>query len=109
MHFLLYSKSKAVSEVKTDEKFYDNNIAKHVKEFKTVENYTNALDNIPNVLANPEFTFYDKEKDSILYYSKLDETVCYVVKINILKDYSYLASLYPVSLKKMQKKNSCVQ
>ncbi len=79
-------------------------IAKHVKEFKTVENYMNALNNIPNVLINPEFTYYDKEKESILYYAKINEVTCYVVKLNLTNDYCYLASLYPVSLKKMEKK-----
>ena len=79
-------------------------IAKHVKEFKTVENYMAALNNIPNALANPEFTYYDKIKGSILYYSKVNEVTCYVVKLNLCNDYCYLASLYPVSLRKMEKK-----
>lgn len=79
-------------------------IAKHVKEFKSVENYMNALNNIPNILNNPEFTYYDKEKESILYYAKVNEATCYVVKLNLTNDYCYLASLYPVSLKKMEKK-----
>lgn len=79
-------------------------ITKHVKEFKTVENYTNALNNIPNALSNPEFTIYDKEKESILYYAKIGEATCYVVKLNLHNDYCYLASLFPISLKKMQRK-----
>ena len=79
-------------------------ITKHVKEFQTPENYLNALNNIPNALANPEFTFYDKEKGSILYYAKIDEVTCYVVKLNLCHDYCYLASLFPTSLRKLEKK-----
>lgn len=79
-------------------------IAKHVKEFKTVENYMSALTNIPNVLNNPEFTYYNKEKESILYYAKINEITCYVVKLNLTNDYCYLASLFPISLKKLEKK-----
>lgn len=79
-------------------------IAKHVKEFKSVENYETALQNIPNILINPEFTFYDKQHESILYYGKIDEITCYVVKLNLKDDHCYLASLYPVSLKKLERK-----
>lgn len=79
-------------------------IAKHVKEFKNVDSYNNAIKNIEAALLNPEFTFYDKKKQCILYYTRLDECTCYAVNINIGKDYSYIASLYPVSDKKMQRK-----
>ena len=79
-------------------------ISKHIKQFKSVENYIMALENISNVLINPEFTYYDKKKESILYYAKANDNVCYVVKLNLTTDYCYLASLYPISLKKLEKK-----
>lgn len=78
-------------------------ITKHIKEFKCPENYMNALNNISNILSNPEFTVYDKDRGTLLYYGKLDDNVCYVVKLNLDKDYSYLASLYPISEKKMER------
>lgn len=78
-------------------------ITKHIKDFKSVDNYMNALENIPNVLKTPEFTYYDKEKKTILYYGITSEYVCYVVKLNISRDYCYLASLYPISRKKLEK------
>lgn len=76
-------------------------IAKHIKEFKCPENYMSALNNISNVLSNPEFTVFDKTRKTLLYYGKLGDNTCYVVKLNLDKDYSYLASLYPISEKKM--------
>ncbi len=79
-------------------------IAKHVKEFQTSENYMNALNNIANALNNPEFTYFDKKKGSLLYYAKINEITCYVVKLNIKNDYCYSASLFPVSLKKLERK-----
>lgn len=60
-----------------------------------------ALNNISNVLSNPEFTVFDKTRKTLLYYGKLGDNTCYVVKLNLDKDYSYLASLYPISEKKM--------
>ena len=79
-------------------------IAKHVKQFKNVESINKAIDNIPNVLAKPEFTYYDKEKECLLYYAKLDDYTCYAINLNLTTDYCYLASLYPISLKKLEKK-----
>lgn len=79
-------------------------IAKHVKEFKNVDSYNHAIENIENVLLNPEFTFYDKQKQCILYYAKIDEYTCYAVNINLGTDYCYIASLYPISEKKLQRK-----
>lgn len=79
-------------------------ITKHIKQFKNVENYMKAIENIPEVLTNPEFTYYDKERETILYYAKINEATCYVVKLNLTTDYCYLASLYPISLKKLEKK-----
>lgn len=78
-------------------------IAKHVKEFKSVDNYILALDNIEHVLKEPEFTFYDKTRESILYYGVTNDNVCYVIKLNLSKDSCYLASLYPISKKKLER------
>ena len=79
-------------------------IAKHVKEFKSVDSYNMAIDNIELVLRKPEFTFYDKKKQCILYYANLDDYTCYAVNINLGTDYCYIASLYPISKKKMERK-----
>ncbi len=78
-------------------------IAKHVKDFKNVDNYITALNAISDVLSTPEFTFYDKKRQTILYYGVTTEIVCYVVKLNIDKDYCFLASLYPISQNKLEK------
>lgn len=78
-------------------------INKHIKDFKSIDTYLDALNNISTVLKNPEATFYDKDKNTILYFCKTEENVCYAVKLNMNKDYFFLASLYPISEKKLNK------
>ncbi len=78
-------------------------IAKHIKDFKNVDNYMTILKKIPDVLKKPEFTFYDKNRQTILYFGKINEVVCYVVKLNVRKDYCFLATLYPISQNKLDK------
>lgn len=77
-------------------------IAKHIKDFKSVDNYMNALNNISEVLKKTEFTVYDKNRKTLLYYGVTEENVCYVVKLNLNKDYCFLASLYPISKTKLE-------
>ena len=42
-----------------------------------------------------------KTKKSIKYYKKLDEFVCLVV--NVLDDYAYVSTMYPVTKKTIDK------
>lgn len=75
---------------------------KHVEDFKNVDSYNNTMSNIDKVIADPYFIFYDKEKQSLRYYKRLDEYVCVSVKLTN-KKHLYVFTVYPVSIDKIQK------
>ena len=56
------------------------------------------------IIKKPNFVYYEKDRKSLLYFKKLQENVCVVVKLKLRnnKD-SYVASMYPVSEYKIQK------
>jgi len=79
-------------------------IAKHVKEFKSIDSYHNTISNIENIISDPFFVYYNKKRNSLLYFKKIDEEVCVVVKLILRENKdSYVASIYPVSENKIQK------
>ena len=79
-------------------------VAKHVKEFLNVDSYNHTMANIPQIIKEPKFVYYDPNKNSLLYFKKIDENVCVVVKINLRKNKKpYIATVYPVSNRKIEK------
>lgn len=79
-------------------------IAKHAEEFESVDSYNHAVASIPEIISDPTFVYYDQYRNSLLYFKKIDENVCLVVKLNLRKNKdTYVATLYPISENKIQK------
>ena len=79
-------------------------ISKHIVEFKDISSYENTINNIPNILSNPYFVYYDNHKHSLLYFKEIDENVSVVVKLKLRKNKdTYISTVYPVSKKKIDK------
>ena len=79
-------------------------ITKHVEEFLSVDSYNNTISNIPQIIKKPDFVYYNSKKNSLLYFKKIDENVCVVVKLNLRKNKKpYIATIYPVSEQKIEK------
>ena len=65
--------------------------------------YYNNITGLDKIINNPIHVTYEKEKKSLLYYGKINEYVCCVVKIRITKNDCYVATVYPVNEKKLNK------
>ncbi len=79
-------------------------IAKHVKEFLSVDSFNNTIANIPQIIKEPSFVYHDSNRKSLLYFKEIDETVCVVVKLNLRKNKNpYVATIYPVNERKIKK------
>lgn len=79
-------------------------VAKHAKEFESVDSFHNTLSSIPEIISNPYFVYYDPSRNSLLYFKEIDENVCTVVKLNLRKNKdSYIATVYPISKNKIDK------
>lgn len=79
-------------------------INKHKHEFKNIESYNHAVENISEIINDPYFVYYDRERNSLLYFKKIDENVCVVVKLNLRKNkVNYVSTIYPINEKKIQK------
>jgi hypothetical protein len=75
-------------------------IAKHEKEYISIESCECTINNISTIIKNPDFVFYNKESNGLEYYKNLIEKVCVVVQI-VDKRELYIASVYPVTEKKI--------
>lgn len=78
-------------------------ISKHATQFESVDNYNEAINNIPSIISSPEFVVYNKKNNSLEHYKKLSENVCVVVKITNNNEL-YVASLYPVKHERYESK-----
>lgn len=79
-------------------------VAKHAKEFKSVDSFNHTLSSISEIISNPYFVYYDPSRNSLLYFKEIDESVCTVVKLNLRKNKdTYVATVYPISKSKIEK------
>lgn len=79
-------------------------VYKHVPEFESIDNYNNTMLNIEKIINEPIFVYYDKDRNSLLYFKKIDENVCAVVKLTLRKNKDiYVATVYPISEDKIVK------
>lgn len=76
-------------------------VQKHMNDFNSVDSFNFTLLNISQVISKPLAMQYDPVKKSIKYYKKLQEYVCVVV--NLTDDTAFVATLYPVSKKTIDK------
>ena len=79
-------------------------IQKHIPEFTSIDSYNHTISNIPEIISNPLFVYYDNERNSLLYFKRIDENVCVVVKLNLRKNKdTYISTIYPLSENKILK------
>lgn len=76
-------------------------INKHINDFININSFNKTIKSIDKIITSPLFVYYDPVKNSLRYYKKLDEYVCVVV--NILEDYSFVSTVYPVNKKTIDK------
>lgn len=73
-------------------------IQKHIYEFESIDSYNHTISNIPKIISEPLFVYYDSERNSLLYFKKIDENICVVVKLNLRKNKdTYISTIYPLS------------
>ena len=60
--------------------------------------------NIDKIISSPYYVEYDKKRNSLKYYGKVDQYVCVVVRLD-KKEY-FVSTFYPLSKKKIDKLKS---
>lgn len=70
-------------------------IAKHEKEYISSKSCIYTINNISNIIRNPDYIYYNKVKQGLEFYKDLMEKVCVVVQI-VDKRELPVASVYPV-------------
>lgn len=79
-------------------------VAKHREQFKSIDSYNNTLINIDKIIGNPNFVYYEKNKNALLYFKKIDEDVCVVVRLQLRHNKDcYVATVYPISENKINR------
>lgn len=81
--------------------WYKTHGTKHKKEFKSPYNFDQAIKNIPDIIKNPDYVFYNEEEKGLEYYKRIIEDVTLVVRVTG-KKVLYLATIYPSSSTKLK-------
>ena len=76
-------------------------VQKHINDFNNVNNYALALSNVSKILSSPNFVYFDNKRNSIKFFKKITQYICVVV--NIEKEVAYVATIYPINKKKIEK------
>lgn len=73
---------------------------KHINEFKCIYNYEKAVEKIPLILDEPDYTFYNEEEKGLEYFKKIEENVTLIVRVTQKRKF-YLATIYPSTKTKL--------
>lgn len=77
-----------------------NHVLPHKEQFINDDSFYKALDSVEEIIAEPDYVFYDEIKQGLEYYKLLDEYVMLVVQ-TIDKRELPVASIYPVTQTKI--------
>ena len=71
------------------------------------------IDNIPEILSNPDYIGTNpREKNSIEFIKCYSENILVAVKLDLQKDYYYVASVYDITNSKLTRRinsNRCIK
>ncbi len=81
--------------------YQSEGLIKHIQ--KRHEDCVDYIDNIPEIISKPDYIGSNpKEPDSIELIKTYDKNIQIAVKLNIEKDYFYVASLYEITDAELQ-------
>ena len=75
-------------------------IFKHIEEYASIDSANYTMDHIGDVISNPDYVSFNLKQNSIEYYKTLLEPVSVVVQRDE-EDLLYVASVYPVTMTKI--------
>ena len=77
--------NKELNEHKGKSIVLDNNLFKHIskhkKEYISTKSYNKTLKNIDLIIKNPDYVFYNKNRNGLEFYKHILEKLCVVVQI----------------------------
>lgn len=71
-------------------------IENHLKDFGTEEKIIKTYDELHNIIKNPDYVYYNKEKQGLEYYKIIKDDICVAVRINKGK-FLKVRSWYPAN------------
>lgn len=74
---------------------------RHLKDFGTLETYECALKSLEEIIRNPDYVFYDKNKSGLEYFKDIGFGVMVAVRVSTGKVLK-VKSFYPVSKTKIK-------
>ncbi len=75
---------------------------KHLKNFCNLKSFNKTLQGLSKIIKNPYYISYDKDKNSLKYYGKINEYVCVIV--NLTNKENFVSTFYPIGKNKIDKK-----
>lgn len=77
-------------------------ILKHKCEFSSTREYNNAINNISNIVSNPDFIVIDKNKNSMEFIKTLSDNILVAARLSIYGELK-VKTLYPINKSKKNK------
>lgn len=69
---------------------------KHKTQYENEEEYYFVMDSLENIIKNPDYVYYDKNKKGLEYFKKFKNNVMVAVRVNEGKELK-VKSVYPVT------------
>ena len=68
---------------------------RHINDFYSEKDYNFVMNSLPDIIKNPDYVFYDKSKNGLEYYKRVNHNVLVAVRVNKGRELK-VKSVYPV-------------
>lgn len=74
---------------------------RHINDYPNEEDYYFVMDSLEEIIRQPDYVFYDKSKQGLEYYKKIDSNILVAVRVNNGRELK-VKSVYPVETEKIE-------
>lgn len=74
---------------------------RHLEEYDSEEDFHFVMDSLEEIIKNPDYVFYDKSKNGLEYYKKINSNILVAIRIDDGKELK-VKSVYPVKQEKIE-------
>lgn len=73
---------------------------RHINDYPREDDYYFVMASLEEIIQNPDYVFYDKSKQGLEYYKKIDSNILVAIRVNDGRELK-VKSVYPVEQEKI--------
>lgn len=81
---------------------------KHKYEYKNLESYQKTINSLQQLIANPNFIYFNNNTSGLEFFGKVDEDVLVAIRADVSAHELKVKSVYPVNQQKINSRKKII-